>query len=62
MFDRTLAGREREWGPDHISTLDTLHNLGFLCSDLGHLQEAKRMYYRVLASVQLLVIPELYLP
>jgi hypothetical protein len=39
-----LAGKEIILGPDHISTLDTVNNLGILYSDQGKLKEAEEMY------------------
>ena len=35
-----LAGKEKALGPDHTSTLDTVHNLGLLYRDQGKLAEA----------------------
>jgi hypothetical protein len=39
MYQQALAGREKALGPDHISILDTVHNLGLLYSDQGKLKE-----------------------
>ncbi|KAL4967483.1 P-loop containing nucleoside triphosphate hydrolase protein, partial [Aspergillus stella-maris] len=41
MYQRALAGKEKALGPDHISTLDTVNNLGILYSNQGKLQEAE---------------------
>jgi Tetratricopeptide repeat len=30
MYMRALQGKEKAWGPDHTSTLDTVNNLGRL--------------------------------
>jgi hypothetical protein len=30
MYQRALQGKEKAWGPDHTSTLDTVNNLGLL--------------------------------
>jgi hypothetical protein len=30
MYNRALAGKEKAWGPEHTSTLDTVNNLGSL--------------------------------
>jgi hypothetical protein len=38
MYQRALAGWEKALGPDHTSTLDTVHNLGNLYRDQGKLQ------------------------
>lgn len=35
MYQRALAGYEKAWGPDHISTLDTVDNLGSLYVEQG---------------------------
>jgi tetratricopeptide (TPR) repeat protein len=48
MYQRALQGREKAWGPEHTSTLDTVHNLGLLYADLGRLNEAEKMYQRAL--------------
>jgi tetratricopeptide (TPR) repeat protein len=33
MYQRALRGKEKAWGLDHISTLDTVNNLGLLYVD-----------------------------
>ncbi|KAK1621875.1 hypothetical protein BDP81DRAFT_476751 [Colletotrichum phormii] len=48
MYERALQGKEKAWGPDHTSTLDTVNNLGNLYSDQGRLKEAEAMYERAL--------------
>ena len=48
MYQRALQGYEKAWGPDHTSTLDTVHNLGILYADQGKLDEAEKMYQRAL--------------
>ena len=30
MYRRALEGKEKAWGPEHTSTLDTVNNLGIL--------------------------------
>ena len=35
MYQRALEGREKVWGPEHTSTLDTVNNLTALYSDQG---------------------------
>ena len=52
MYQRALAGCEKALGPDHTSTLDTVHNLGILYSDQGKLKEAEEMYQRALAGCE----------
>ena len=44
MYQRALQGKEKAWGPEHTSTLDTVNNLGALYADLGRLDEAEKMY------------------
>ena len=44
MYDRAQAGYEKALGPDHTSTLNTVHNLGSLYSDQGRLEDAEKMY------------------
>ncbi|SLM34521.1 kinesin light chain 1 [Lasallia pustulata] len=48
MYRRALEGREKAWGPEHTSTLDTVHNLGILYKDQGKMAEAEAMYRRAL--------------
>ena len=48
MYLRALQGYEKAWGPEHISTLSTVNNLGVLYADLGRLNEAEKMYLRAL--------------
>jgi hypothetical protein len=52
MYIRALIGYERALGPNHISTLNTVNNLGNLYSDQGKLGEAERMYIRALAGTE----------
>ena len=44
MYHQALAGYEKALGPDHTSTLGTVHNLGILYADQGKLAEAEQMY------------------
>ena len=46
MYERALAGKEKALGPDHTSTLDTVHNLGNLYKKQGRLVKAEAMYQR----------------
>ncbi|KAL9053502.1 MAG: hypothetical protein Q9162_004740 [Coniocarpon cinnabarinum] len=48
MYQRALQGKEKAWGPEHTSTLNTVNNLGNLYADLRRLEEAERMYQRAL--------------
>ncbi|MCJ1348337.1 hypothetical protein MMC31_006568, partial [Peltigera leucophlebia] len=50
MYLRALAGKEKAWGPDHTSTLDTVNYLGALYSDQGKMAEAEAMFLRALAG------------
>jgi tetratricopeptide (TPR) repeat protein len=50
MYHRALAGKEKALGPDHTSTLSTIHNLGVLFQVQGKLDQAKQMNRRVLAG------------
>lgn len=45
---RALKGREKAWGAEHTSTLNTVNNLGNLYSDQGKMAEAEKMYIRAL--------------
>jgi tetratricopeptide (TPR) repeat protein len=48
MYQRALQGKEKAWGLEHTSTLDTVNNLGNLYTNLGRLDEAEKMYQRAL--------------
>ncbi|KAN0083094.1 hypothetical protein V8E54_002182 [Elaphomyces granulatus] len=48
MYQRALQGKEKAWGLDHTSTLDTVNSLGALYADQGKLDEAEKMYQRAL--------------
>lgn len=50
MYQRALAGKEKTWGPQHTSTLNTVNNLGNLYRNLGRLEDAEQMYQRALAG------------
>jgi tetratricopeptide (TPR) repeat protein len=52
MYLRALAGKEKAWGPEHTSTLDTVNNLGLLYKSLGRLDEAEEMYQRALEGYE----------
>ena len=48
MYERALSGREKAWGLEHTSTLDTVNNLGVLYADQSKMTEAEKMYERAL--------------
>ena len=52
MYLRAFDGREKAWGPDHTSTLNTVNNLGVLYLDQGKMAEAEAMYLRALAGYE----------
>ncbi|KAL4986796.1 hypothetical protein BDW68DRAFT_120598 [Aspergillus falconensis] len=58
MYQRALAGREKQLGPDHTSTLNTVNNLGLLYADQGKLKEAEEMYQQALAGYKKAVGPD----
>ncbi|KAG4429852.1 hypothetical protein IFR05_014663 [Cadophora sp. M221] len=57
MYQRALEGKEKAWGPEHTSTLDTVNNLGNLYADQGKLVEAERMYQRALEGYEKAIGP-----
>jgi tetratricopeptide (TPR) repeat protein len=50
MYKRALAGYEKALGPEHMSTLNTVNNLGNLYLDQDWLTEAEAMYKQALAG------------
>ena len=52
MYQRALQGKEKAWGPDHTSTLDTVNNLGNLYKSQGKLDEAEKMYQQALQGYE----------
>ncbi|KAJ8058189.1 hypothetical protein OCU04_012388 [Sclerotinia nivalis] len=48
----TLEAKERDLGPDHISTIDTVKNAGRVYFDQGKLVEAEAMFLRALHGYQ----------
>ncbi|KAK3297151.1 uncharacterized protein B0H64DRAFT_416349 [Chaetomium fimeti] len=50
MFKRALEGKEKVWGREHISRLDTVNNLGALYESQGRYKEAEAMFKRALKS------------
>ncbi|RFU35195.1 hypothetical protein B7463_g1176, partial [Scytalidium lignicola] len=58
MYERALRGSEKALGPEHISTLDTVNNLGVLYADQGKLAEAEQMYERALQGYEKALGPD----
>ncbi|KAJ6118982.1 hypothetical protein N7471_013602 [Penicillium samsonianum] len=58
MYQRALAGKEKALGPDHTSTLDTVHNLGILYRDQDKLDQAEQMYQQALAGKEKALGPD----
>ena len=50
MYDQALEGYEKVLGPEHTSTLDIVHNLGFLYAARGQLNDAEAMLNRALGG------------
>jgi tetratricopeptide (TPR) repeat protein len=48
MYQRALQGYEKAGGPDHTSTLATVHNLGNLYRSQGKQDQAENMHQRAL--------------
>jgi tetratricopeptide (TPR) repeat protein len=58
MYQRTLQGYEVALGPDHISTLQAVNNLGGIYSKLGKLDEGEKMYQRALQGFKAVLGPD----
>ncbi|KAJ1338605.1 nephrocystin-3 [Microdochium nivale] len=52
MYNRALQGKEKVWGAEHMSTLDTVHNFATLYANQGRLQKAEAMYNRALEGFE----------
>ena len=52
MYMRALAGCEKAWGAEYISTFKTVNNLGVLFLAQGKMKETKEMYVRVLVGYE----------
>ena len=52
MYQRALEGYEKTLRRDHISTLNTVNNLGTLYADQGKLGEVEKMYQRALEGYE----------
>lgn len=49
---RSLKAKENSWGPEHITTLDTVNTLGKLYAKQGKVVEAEEMYMRALSGFE----------
>ncbi|SLM37735.1 beta transducin-like protein het-e4s, partial [Lasallia pustulata] len=52
MYRRALEGKEKAWGSEHTSTLETVNNLGILYKKQGKMAEAEAMYRRALEGYE----------
>ncbi|SLM37286.1 tetratricopeptide repeat domain protein [Lasallia pustulata] len=52
MYRRALEGKEKAWGPEHTSTLETVNDLGVFYADRGKMAEAEAMYRRALEGYE----------
>ena len=50
LYQRAIVGYESSVGPDHLSTLGVVNNLGALELTEGNVVEAQAMYERALAG------------
>lgn len=50
MYLKVLRAKEKAWGPNHPTTLDTVEKLGEFYANYGKMQEAESMYSRVLQT------------
>lgn len=51
MFKQALEGKEKAWGPEHASILETINNLGLLYAEQGNIVDAKAMYKRAVEGI-----------
>ncbi|PVH70492.1 hypothetical protein DL98DRAFT_135890 [Cadophora sp. DSE1049] len=58
MYQRALQGKEKAWGPEHTSTLNTVNNLAALYANQGKLVEAEQMYQRALQGYEKAIGPD----
>ena len=52
MYQGALQAYEKVLGPDHISTLETVHRLGITYKDQGKLNNAEEMHHRALQGIE----------
>ncbi len=46
MYRRMLKDKEKAWGPEHTSTLDTVNSMAILNEDHSKMHEAEAIYRR----------------
>ena len=52
LYLQALKAKERAWGPEDATTLDTVNDLGTLYALQGNAAEAEKMYVRALAGFE----------
>lgn len=52
MYERALQGKEKAWGPEYISTVDTVNNLGIVYGKQGKIAKAEQMFERALCGCE----------
>lgn len=52
MYLRALKAKEKSWGLEHITTLDTVSELGKLYAKHGKVMKAEEMYMRALSGFE----------
>lgn len=52
LYLRALKAKEKAWGPENVTTLDTVNDLGTLYALQGNATEAEKMYVRALAGFE----------
>ncbi|KAF1935898.1 hypothetical protein EJ02DRAFT_301526, partial [Clathrospora elynae] len=57
MYKRVLRGKEEALGPDHMSTLQTVGNIGKIYKEQGKQAEAEQMYERALQGYEVALGP-----
>lgn len=50
MLIKVLRAKEKAWGPDDTTTLDTVRKLGEFYASHGRMSEAEAMYLRILKA------------
>lgn len=58
MYERVLAGYEKALEPDHVSTLDTVNNLGVVHFNQSKHDEAEKMHKRALDGFEKVLAPD----